>query len=168
MSRFTFIAVAALGAVLSVSPAAAHDFTAGSLKIGHPWARATPKGASVGGGYLTIKNTGAAPDRLLSGSSPVSSRFEIHSMTMENGIMKMRPVAGGLEIKPGETVEFKPGGYHIMFLGLKQPLVKGRHIDATLRFEKAGEVKVDFAVEGIGAGAPAPQSGGMHGMPMKH
>jgi copper(I)-binding protein len=168
MSRFAVLAVA-LCAALAGSPALAHDFTVGALKIGHPWSRATPKGAAVGGGYLTITNTGTESDRLLGGTTDIASRFEIHSMTMENGVMKMRPVKGGLEIKAGQTVELKPGGYHIMLVDLTHPLAKGQHVDATLRFEKAGTVKVYFDVQGIGAGAPvARQPDGMHGMPMSH
>ena len=81
-------------------PAQAEDITAGSLKISAPWARATPKGASVGGGYMKIINTGDAPDRLVGGASDVSDRFEIHEMSMDNGVMKMRMLAKGLEIKP--------------------------------------------------------------------
>jgi hypothetical protein len=89
---------------------------------------------------------------------------------MDNGIMKMRPLAQGLEIKPGQTVEFKPSGYHIMFVGLKQQLEKGQHVKATLVFEKAGKVDVDFAVEGVGAqtgGAMPGMSGGGTQMKMK-
>jgi copper(I)-binding protein len=134
----------------------AEDVTAGGLKISAAWTRATPKGAPVGGGYLTITNNGTAPDRLIGGSSDTSTRFEIHNMTMDGGVMKMRPVAAGIEIKPGQTVELKPGGYHVMFVGLKKPFEQGNHVRATLKFEKAGEVLVDFTVEGIGA-----QSGGM-------
>ena len=89
-------------------------------------------------------------------------------MKMENDVMKMRMLRNGLTIKPGETVMLKPGGYHIMFTGLTAPLVKGQHVDVTLKFEKAGEVKVDFPIAGIGA----MQMGGkdMKGMsmPMKH
>ena len=136
---------------LAGSPAQADDVTAGSVKISAPWTRATPKGAAVGAGYMTITNTGSAPDRLVGGASDVSGRFEIHEMSMDNGVMKMRPIAKGLEIKPGQTVEFKPGGNHVMFLGLKKPLVQGEHVKATLAFEKAGKVDVDFTVEGIGA-----------------
>src|SRR5512147_2621192 len=114
------IAVLFAGMVaLAATGAFAHEFKVGDLQIGHPWARATPKGASVGGGYLKITNTGTAPDRRISGSSEVAGRFEVHEMSMDNGVMKMRPVKGGLEIKPGETVELKPGGYHIMMLDLK-------------------------------------------------
>ena len=99
MSRL--ILAGAVAAIL-MSPALAKDYTAGSLKIEQPWARATPKGAPVGGGYLTITNTGTAPDRLLGGSVSVSSGFEIHEMAMDNGVMKMRMLSQGLEIKPGD------------------------------------------------------------------
>ena len=159
------MAAAILAASLSI-PAQAEDVTVGSLKISASWARATPKGASIGGGYMKITNTGGAPDRLVGGASDVSSRFEVHEMSMDNGVMKMRPVGQGIEIKPGETVEFKPGGYHVMFIGLKNGLEKGQHVKATLEFEKAGKVDVDFTVEGIGA-----QTGGgdhMPGMKMGH
>jgi hypothetical protein len=165
MTRISFLAAAILAASLTIQ-AQAEDVTAGSLKISAPWARATPKGASIGGGYMKITNTGRAPDRLIGGASDVSSRFEVHEMSMDNGVMKMRPVGQGIEIKPGETVEFKPGGYHVMFVGLKSGLEKGQHIKATLEFEKAGKVDVDFTVEGIGA-----QTGGddhMPGMKMGH
>lgn len=163
MIRSAFIIAAMLAALLSPS-ASAQDVASGSLKVSSPWARATPKGAAVGGGYMTITNTGGAPDRLIGGVADVCKSFEIHEMSMTNGVMRMRPVASGLEIKPGQTVEFKPGGYHVMFMGLKQPLVQGQHIKATLQFEKAGKVDVDFTVEGIGAQGP----GHAGGMPMRH
>lgn len=134
----------------------AEDVTAGGLRISAAWARATPKGAPVGGGYMTITNNGTAADRLVGGSSGAASRFEIHNMSMENGVMKMRPVEAGIEIKPGQTIELKPGGYHVMFVDLKKPFAQGDHIKATLKFEKAGDVSVDFTVEAIGA-----QTGGM-------
>ena len=148
MTRFAFI-IAALAIFMEV-PAQAEDITAGSLKISAPWIRATPKGASVGGGYMTITNSGHISDRLVGGTSNTSSRLEIHEMSMEGDVMKMRPAAG-IEIKPGQTVELKPGGYHVMFVGLKQPFEQGQHIKATLHFEKAGDVAVDFTVAGIGA-----------------
>jgi len=147
MTRFAFIAALA---VFTAGPVQAQDITAGNLKISAPWVRATPKGASVGGGYMTIANSGSAGDRLVGGTSDVSSRLEIHTMSVEGGVMKMRPVAG-VDIKAGQTVEFKPGGYHVMFVGLKQPLEQGQHVKTTLRFEKAGDVAVDFTVRGIGA-----------------
>ena len=98
MFRFV-LATAALG--LLALPAQAADVTVGQLKISAPWARATPKGASVGGGYMTITNTGSAPDRLIGGATAVAKDVQVHEMTMANGVMKMRPVAGGIEIKPG-------------------------------------------------------------------
>ena len=105
---------------------------------------------------MTVRNTGKAPDRLVGGSTDVAARFEMHQMLMERGVMKMRPVERGLEIKPGQTIEFKPGSFHVMLVGLKQPLEKGQHIKATLEFEKAGKVEIEYAVEAIGAtGAPA-------------
>src|ERR1700674_5495576 len=114
MIRKAFTVAAFLAAWAAV-PAQAEDVTVGSLKISAPWARATPKGASIGGGYMKITNTGNAPDRLVGGSTNISDRFEIHEMSMDNGVMKMRGVGKGIEIKPGQTVEFKPGGYHLMF-----------------------------------------------------
>ncbi|MDP2410650.1 MAG: copper chaperone PCu(A)C [Pseudolabrys sp.] len=138
----------------------AHDYSIGGLKIDHPWARATPKGASVGGGYLKIANTGETSDRLVSGTSDVSQRFEIHEMSMDGGVMKMRALPKGLEIKPGHTLELKPGGYHVMFVGLNRPLEQGQRIKATLEFEKAGKVEVEFAVEAIGS---QPSGHGAHG-----
>jgi copper(I)-binding protein len=162
MTRISFIGAAVLAAWLAI-PAQAEDVTVGSLHIIAPWARATPKGASVGGGYMKISNTGNAPDRLVSGASDVASRFEIHEMTMDDGVMKMRPVANGLEIKPGQTVELKPGGYHVMFVGLKVAFERGQQVKATLQFEKAGKVDVEFTVAGLGA-----TSGGDHAMPDMH
>jgi periplasmic copper chaperone A len=132
---------------LCSSPGAAKDYKVGALEIKNPWIPATPKGAPVAGGYLTIVNGGTAPDRLIGGSSSLASRFEIHRMTMDQGIMRMRPVTGGLEIKPGETVELKPGSLHLMFVGLKQPAEQGRTVKGTLVFEKAGPVEIEYAVE---------------------
>src|SRR5271166_1005291 len=117
---------------LAAATAYARDYKAGSLDIADPWSRATPKGASVAAGYMKITNTGTAPDRLISGSADVAPTFEVHEMTMDNGVAKMRPIKGGLEIKPGETIELKPGSFHVMFVGLKKPLESGDHIKATL------------------------------------
>lgn len=158
ISRRTFV-IALTILACSGTRSHAEDISAGGLKISAAWARATPKGAPVGGGYLTITNTGTAADRLIGGTSDAATRFEIHDMSMDNGVMKMRPVDAGIEIKPGQTVELKPGGYHVMFVGLKKTFVQGDHVKAILKFEKAGDVPVDFSVEGIGA-----QTGGMqHG-----
>ncbi|MFL6798422.1 MAG: copper chaperone PCu(A)C [Xanthobacteraceae bacterium] len=137
--------------------ALAADYVLGSLQIGNPWARATPKGANVAAGYLKLTNKGTTADRFIGGSSSVAERFEIHTMVMEQGVAKMRPVAGGLEIKPGDTVELKPGSLHVMFVGLKQPLAKGEKVKATLQFEKAGSIEVEYTVEAIGAAMPVDQ-----------
>ena len=128
---------------------------AGPLNLEQPWSRATPGGAKVGGGYLSITNTGAAPDRLVGGSFPLASKVEVHEMRMEGDVMRMKPVEGGLEIKPGATVELKPGGYHLMFMDLKEPLKEGQKVKGTLVFEKAGSVEVEYAVRGMGGAAPA-------------
>lgn len=158
MKRFVIAALAATAAVAVAAPAFAHDYTVGALKIAHPWARATPKGAAVGGGYLKITNTGAAPDRLIGGSSDAAGKFEIHEMSMDGGVMKMRPLANGITIKPGETVELKPGGLHVMFMGLRKPFAEGDMVKSTLVFEKAGKVNVEFKVDKLAA-----QSGGHDG-----
>ena len=144
----------ALMIAVCASAAAAHDFTAGAIAIDHPWSRATPKGASVAGGYLKITNTGSTPDRLIGGSAEVAKRFEIHEMSMDGGVMRMRELKNGLEIAPGATVELKPGSYHIMMMNLSRPLSKGDRVKGSLTFEKTGKVDIEFAVEAIG-GAPA-------------
>jgi copper(I)-binding protein len=150
------------GALLAAGAARAHDYTLGSLHIEHPWTRATPKGAAVGGGYLKITNSGTQPDRLIGGSSTVAGRFEVHEMSMDNGVMRMRPLKNGLEIKPGQTVALAPGGLHIMLLDLKTPIKEGDHVKGTLVFEKAGSVDVDYIAVGIG-GTPKGGAASSHG-----
>jgi len=158
------LAILVLSTTLTISAhdAFAEDFSIGTVEVGKPWMRATPKGAAVAGAYLTISNKGTAPDRLVGGSSAVAGRFEVHSMVMEQGVAKMRPVTGGLEIKPGETVELKPGSFHIMLLDLKGPVEKGQKVKGTLQFEKAGKVDIEYTVEAVGAGAPAAAGHGTH------
>jgi copper(I)-binding protein len=145
--------VFAVALAFAASTAHAHEYNLGSLKIGHPWARATPKGATVAGGYLKITNNGPAPDRLIGGSATFAGRFEIHEMSEQGGIMKMRHLPKGIEIKPGQTVELKPGSVHLMFMELKQPLVKDQRPrpKGTLVFEKAGTIEVEYAVEAVGS-----------------
>jgi copper(I)-binding protein len=147
--------------------AAAHDYEVGSLTIKHPWSRATPKGASVAGGYMTITNTGTTPDRLVGGSVEAAKRFEIHEMSMEGGVMKMRELPKGLEIAPGATVELKPGSYHVMMMNLSKQFMQGDKVKGSLTFEKAGKVDVEFSVEAVGGapqghGAPAGATKGEH------
>lgn len=147
---------------LSSTAAFAHEFKLGPLKIGHPWSRATPGGAKVGGGYLTIENTGTTPDRLVAVAAPFAARGEIHEMATKDGVMTMRELEKGVEIPPGGKVDFKPGGYHIMFQELKQPLKQDEMIKGTLTFEKAGTIEVEFKVEGMGARAGSEPAGGGH------
>lgn len=140
----------ALLLTLAATGAHAHDYKLGPLVIDHPWSRATPKGATVAGGYLKITNNGTAPDRFVSGSSTAAKRFEVHEMSMDGGVMKMRELKDGIEIAPGATVEFKPGSYHVMFVGIAQPFTKGERVKASLTFEKAGKIDVEFLVGDIG------------------
>ena len=123
--KFVYPPIAALALIaagLAAVSAHASDYDVGSIHITQPWARATPKAASTGAAYLTVANGGTAPDRLSCIASDVSATCQIHSMIMDNGVMKMRPVESGLEIKPGETVMLKPSSFHIMLVNLKQPL----------------------------------------------
>ena len=158
--------LAAATPLIFAPPARAADYDIGSIHIAEPWARATPKGASSGAAYMTITNNGKTPDRVSCVSSDASAQCQIHTMTMEDGVMKMRPVEGGLEIKPGETVMLKPSSFHVMLVTLKHPLQQGKMVKATLKFENAGTINVEYPVAAIGATAPgAPASGG--GMKME-
>jgi hypothetical protein len=131
-------------------------YKVGDLTVASPWTRATPGGAKIAGGYLKITNGGKSADRLVSVTSAGADRVEIHEMSMTDGVMRMRPLADGLTIKPGETVEFKPGGFHLMFLDIKRPLKQGDALKATLKFEKAGTLDVSLNVNAMGAtGEPA-------------
>lgn len=148
--------IAALGAVfasilLLSAPLFAHDYKIGDLKIDHPWTRATPGGAKVAGGFMKITNTGTSPDRLIGGTAVPAGIFEVHEMRMDGNVMKMRALEKGLEIKPGQTVELKPGGYHVMFIDLKSPLKEGETIKGTLVFEKAGTIEVEYKIEARGS-----------------
>lgn len=146
---------AALAAILLLAgPAAAHDYRLGNLVISHPWSRETPPGARVAGAYLTVTNKGESPDRLLGGSSPVSEGFELHAMQIVDGVMRMRALPEGVEIPAGETVALKPDGMHIMLTGLKHPISRDGPVTATLRFERAGSIRVRLAVEPLGARGP--------------
>jgi len=149
-------------AALSAPAAAAGDYDLGSIHISQPWSRATPKGAAAGAGYMTVTNKGTAPDRVSCVSDDASAQCQIHTMTMENGVMKMRPAEGGLEIKPGESVALKPGGNHMMFLSLKHPLEQGQTVKVTLKFDHAGSIDLDCPVLAIGA--PAPDASGSGSM----
>jgi len=172
ISTFKAVTRCALGAAVSAclfvaSSAGAEDVKAGDLVITQAWARATPGGSKVGGGFLIIENKGSAPDKLVGASAEAAGKVEVHEMTTDNGVMKMRPVEGGLTIDPGKTVKLAPGGLHLMMMDLKGPLKQGDKLPVTLEFEKAGKVQVSLDVLGVGAPGPAgtADSGGMKKSP---
>ena len=154
---------------LAAAPLAAHaqsqmqtgpEVTLGPLVIAGGFSRATLPNAPVGGGFMTITNTGDQDDTLVAASSAVAGRVEIHEMKMQGDVMEMRHLEGGLPIPARQTVTLKPGGYHLMFMGLQQPLVQGTRISVTLTFAKAGTVDVPLVVGPINAGAMHMQNGG--------
>ncbi|WP_417412205.1 copper chaperone PCu(A)C [Hoeflea sp.] len=147
------IAVVLSAAILGLSSAmvSAHDYKLGSLEIEHPFARATPPNAPVSGGYITIRNTGEEADRLISGEADFADRVEIHEMKMDGEVMKMRQLTDGLEIPAGGEVVLKPGGYHIMFIGIDSQFKDGENRNVKLTFEKAGSIEVDFTVQDMRA-----------------
>jgi hypothetical protein len=157
------LAPALLGLSLLATPAFAHmgmqhggcpagqEFTAGDLTISGAFSRATLPQAKVGGGYLTIVNAGTTPDRLLGGSTENARAVEVHQMQMVGDMMKMSEVEGGLEIPAGGSVELTPGGYHLMFMNIIQPLIANECIDVTLNFEKAGAVAIQLPIGELNA-----------------
>ncbi len=151
----------AFAACLAGSATRAEEIKAGDLVISQAWSRATPNGAKVGAGYLTIENKGTSADKLVGVKGDISDRIEVHEMSMTDGVMKMRPVDGGLTIDPGKTVKLAPNGYHLMILDMKGPLKQGDKLSVTLEFEKAGKVAVTLDVQGVGAQGPAAGGDGM-------
>ncbi len=156
----------ALAVAACAAPALAEDIKAGDITIQKPWARATPKGADVGGAYFVIRNAGAQPDRLTGGTADFAT-VEIHQMKTEDGVMKMQELKDGLPIPAHSSVGLAPGGYHVMFTHLTHPLNKGETIKATFTFEHAGPVEVTFPILAVGASGPGAAKGGdMGGMKM--
>jgi periplasmic copper chaperone A len=150
--RAAAVASIAVVAIAAFAPLArSHGYTIGELSIGHPWTRATAPSAKVGGGYFTVENKGGQPDRLLSATFVGSAVVEVHEMAMDGGVMRMRELPKGIVIAPGQKIEFKPGGYHLMFIDLKAGLKEGENVKGVLVFERAGRIEVDFKVEAIGA-----------------
>ncbi len=149
MQVHTFLAAALLS--LAAGAVGAHDYKAGAIAIDHPYARATAAGQPTGGGFLKLAN-GGPDDKLLSASAGVSASVELHEMKMEGDVMRMRQV-DGIALPAGKSVELRPGGFHIMFVGLKAPLKAGDKFPMKLKFEKAGEVEVTVNVEAPGAAA---------------
>jgi copper(I)-binding protein len=141
-----FVALMALAGIAS-----AHQYQKGDLLIVHPWTRATAEGATVGAGYMKITNNGKVADLLTGGTIDGADKVEVHEMKMDGDKMTMRQLPDGIEIKPGQTVELKPGSYHLMFLGLKKSISEGSNVKGSLTFQKAGSVDVEYKVEAIGA-----------------
>lgn len=139
-------------AVISSYPALARDYTIGALRVQQPVARASFPGQPSGAAYLSIENSGKHADKLVAVSTPIAASAQIHTMTMEGNVMKMRE-ADGIELKPSSKIAMQPGnGYHIMLMGLKQPLKVGDHFPLTLTFAKAGKLDVSVDVKEIGSG----------------
>jgi copper(I)-binding protein len=131
------------------------DYKIGSIEIVLPWSRATPSTAPSAGGFLTLINKGTAPDRLIAIETPAAKQAELHEMKMDGAVMRMRELENGVVLPPGQTVELKPGGYHVMFIGLKAPFMKDQKVPATLVFEKAGRIDIEFQVDALGATQPS-------------
>ncbi|MDV6227572.1 copper chaperone PCu(A)C [Nitratireductor aquimarinus] len=144
------------------APAFAGDYTLGNLDIDQPWTRATPPGAKAAGGFVTIANGGEEDDRLVSAEAAFAGRVELHTMDMTNGVMKMRHLPEGIPVPAGETVNLAPGGLHVMFMELKEPIAEGAPVPVTLTFEKAGTIEVEMSVAKPGAPAPNMHNN-MHG-----
>lgn len=147
------IAVGIVAGVLTSSAAAAHGYQKGDLHVRHPWTRATPPGAKIAAGYLEIRNSGKEPDRLVGASTPYAERVELHMMVREGDVMKMRGVQS-FEVPARQRLTLRPGGLHLMIVGLKRPLAKGEHIPLTLRFERGGEVRVELEVQATDSRKP--------------
>jgi copper(I)-binding protein len=142
-----------LAAALALVPvtAAAQDYTVGTVRISQPWSRMPPPAAKAVVGFVTLTNIGTEAERLVGGTASVADKLEMHSVSVMDGVMQMREIAEGLEIKPGETVQFKPGSHHLMFVGLKQQPKAGERIKGSLMFEKAGSIDIEYKVEPMGA-----------------
>lgn len=151
MFRYSAIAIAIL--TLTVGPAFAQD--ADAVQVKDVWARATASGAKLGAAYATLSAGQASGDRLVSASSPVAGKVELHTMTMEGDVMRMRQIQN-IDVKAGATVELKPGGLHIMLLDLKSPLKEGEAFPLTMNFEKSGAKTFQVQVRSIGATGGAP------------
>jgi len=154
-ARFAFVAILLLAGTASAQT--------GALEVKSAWARATPGKSETGAAYLTIESAG--PDRLTAVSTPVAGKAELHEMTMQGGVMRMRAL-GALDLPAGQAVVLKPGATHIMLVGLKQPLRVGESFPLSLEFEKAGRREVNVVVEKAGAMGPGQAAGGGMNMPM--
>lgn len=145
--------------MLTAAPTAAREVRHSRLGITNAWSRATAPRAPVGAGFVTIRNNGDRPDRLVAAASPRAAKVEIHTMSVAGGIMRMRPLPDGLSVGPGKEIRLAPGGNHLMLIGLRQPLRQGETVPVTLQFERAGRIEVRLLVQGPGAESPAHDMG---------
>jgi len=159
-SLLAFAVSLLLASVVPWAPSAAQNK---AVEVDNAWARATPGKAETGAAYVTLK--AASADRLIGAATPVAKKAELHTMTMEDGVMKMRPLTG-IDLPAGQAVTLKPGAMHIMLLGLTAPLHAGQSFPVTLQFEKAGTETVNVSVEQIGAMGPQGEGDGHMSMPM--
>lgn len=159
MKRTISILLVATAAAFASVNAFAHEFKIGEIEIGHPYSRAMLPGAKVGGGYLKLVNNGA-DDRLIGITSDRAASVQLHEMKIDNGVMVMRELKDGIDVPANTTVELKPGGYHVMFMNVIQPFKEHEMVKATLTFEKAGKVDVEFMVGPAAGGASASEHEG--------
>lgn len=154
---------ASLVSIALINGALAAEIAIGDITVSNAWTRATPPNAMAGGGFLVITNKGTAGDKLVAASAPITARTELHEMAVIDGVMKMRQMESGIPVPAGATVELKPGGLHVMFMDIKQPLKEGETLPITLTFEKAGTVTVDMPIAKIGAKEMNHDMHGGHG-----
>ncbi|SFR76123.1 hypothetical protein SAMN05216203_2844 [Marinobacter daqiaonensis] len=148
---FVFTALTLAGSLAPVS-AGASEYVSGDVVIKQPWSRPTPPGTPVGVGYMTIHNRGEQAVTLVSGESPVAERVTIHESVMQDGLMKMRPLRGGLGIPPGATIELRPHSYHLMLEQLSSPLREGEQVPLTLTFDRVEPVSLELSVGSLDRG----------------
>jgi len=146
--RFLVAAAAALSLSLI---ACSQQYSTGAITVSDPWGRATPSGAEVGAAYMTIANSGATPIRLIGGATDVANAVEVHTMSMDNGVMQMRPLGDGLEVPAHGSVTLKPGADHLMLVGLKRQLKEGEEVAITLDFDQGVVLPIKVAIKAAGA-----------------
>ncbi len=167
--RMAFAAAATLAAAITLTTSTfAKDFKAGDIMIHSPWAKATPKGARVAGGYMKIMNSGKKDDRLIGGTFSKSGKTEVHEMSVKDGVMMMKQLKTGVAVKAGGAVELKPGSFHMMFIGLKEQLKPGDVVKGVLVFNNAGNVEIEYEVKGMKSMKKMDARGSHGGHGMKH
>ncbi|HWA18245.1 MAG TPA: copper chaperone PCu(A)C [Devosia sp.] len=166
---FAILSVPALaqGGLVPEGCATGQSFSTGPVTVSGAYLRATPPGAKAAGAYLTLTNTGTESDTLLGATSEAAAEIAVHSMSMNNGVMEMAPVEGGLPIPPGGSVALEPKGFHLMLTGMDQPFVEGACVQMVLHFEKSGDLPIELNVGGFAQNAP-PDGTGATPAPMDH